>query len=312
MGNQFFQYAAALSIAKRRNCDIYICVNGIDIRLKSITTPSYSSVQRQYSLDQFNVPQDKLLYFYPSAKFYWNEFDTDQCVIDYYLDNKKVDGFKVTEVNVLNNELPDDKVLLIKDLFESDVFFSADKQDILDAFQPKFDTHPIEHLMEFVRSTENSVSVHIRRGDMARKDDFRLISISYQREAMELIKRKLNTTNVTFFVFTDDLVYVKKHLQDDANTIIYMTEHTDDNTLYDFLLMSMCQHNIIPNSSFSWWAAYLNTNPNKIVIGPMPKYRSEWIAEHYTSNHSKRLLGELAYPKDWLTIVPTFLNYSDV
>lgn len=316
LGNQLFQYAAAYSIAEKRNSDIYICVNGYDVKLKSFIPSYYSSEQRKYSLDQFNVPQDKLLYWYPTANFKWNQFDVAQCGIEYYLNGRKIDSVVVNEVNVLNGNLPDDKVLLVKDLFESEIFFAAVKQNILNKFQPTFDTLPIAHLMELVSSTQNSVSVHVRRGDMANRNDFRLISIRYQKEAMQLLKQKLNTGNVTFFIFTDDLNYVKKHLEEvddvEPSNIIYMSEHTKDNTLYDFLLMSMCQHNIIPNSSFSWWAAYLNRNPNKIVVAPMPKYKTEWIAEHYKSQHSKRLLGELAYPKDWLTLKPTFLNYSDV
>ncbi|XP_037047179.1 O-antigen biosynthesis glycosyltransferase WbnK-like [Bradysia coprophila] len=314
LGNQLFQYAAAYSIAKKRNSDIYICVNGFDVNLKAFISSYYSSEQRKYLLDHFNVPQDKLLFLYPSANFKWNRFDEIQCGIDYYLNGRKVENYIVTEVNVLAGDLPDDKVLLIKDVFESDVFFAPDKLDILNIFQPTFDTHPIDDLIKMVSSTENSVSVHIRRGDMARKDDFRLISLSYQREAMQLVKRSLQTRNVTFFVFSDDLDYVKNHLDegsDTPNRIIYMSDFTENNTLYDFLLMSLCQHNIIPNSSFSWWAAYLNKNPDKIVVAPLPKYRSEWINEFYPSDHSKLLLGELAYPKGWLTIKPMFLNYSE-
>lgn len=310
-----FQYAAAYSIAKKRNSDIYICVNGWDVRLKTFLASYYSSEQRKYALDQFNVPQDKLLYLYPGADFKWNEFDVIQCSIDYYWNGRKVENVRINEVNVMNGELPDDKVLLVKDLFESDIFFASDKQDIFTKYQPTFDTRPIAHLIELVSSTQNSVSVHFRRGDMGKKDDFRLIDISYQREAMQFVKHKLNTSNVTFFVFTDDLDYVKKHLVEpngvDSN-IIYLSEFTKDNSLHDFLLMSICQHNIIPNSSFSWWAAYLNKNPNKIVVAPMPKYKSEWMDVHYTSNHSRLLLGELAYPKDWFTLRPTFLNYSNV
>lgn len=314
LGNQLFQYAAAFSIAKKRHSDIYICVNGWDVSLKTFIASYYSSKQRKYALNQFDIPQDKLLYLYPAANFKWNEFDVLQCSIDYYLNGRKVENVLINEVNVMNGQFPDDKVLLVKDLFESEIFFASDKQDILEMFQPVFDTQPIAHLIKLVSSTQNSVSVHFRRGDMARKDDFRLIDISYQREAMQFIKLRLNTSNVTFFVFTDDLDYVKRHLEQPNgghSNIIYMSEFTEDNTLYDFLLMSICQHNIIPNSSFSWWAAYLNKNPNKIVVAPMPKYKSEWIDEHYTSNHSRRLLEDLAYPEDWFTIKPTFVNYSD-
>ncbi|XP_037047181.1 O-antigen biosynthesis glycosyltransferase WbnK-like [Bradysia coprophila] len=305
LGNQLFQYAAAYSVAKKRNSDIYICVHGNDAKLKDMIS-SYSSKQRKYSLHQFNIPQDKLLFLNQSANFGWNRFDEIQCGIDYYLNGRKVENYVVTEVNVLAGDLPDDKVLKFNDYFESDVFFAHYKSDILNLFQPTFDTRPIEHLKLLVSSTENSVSVHIRRGDFVPN---RVIPLSYQREAMQLIKEKLQTSNVTFFVFTDDLVYVKNHLDegnDEPNRIIYMSDFTEDNALDDFLLMSLCQHNIIPNSSFSWWAAYLNKNPDKIVVAPLPRYNSEFIHEHYLSNHKKMIISELAYPKGWITIKPKF------
>lgn len=301
LGNQFFQYAAAYSMAKKRNSDTYICLYGSNATLNA-TVSSYSAKKRKYMLNQFNVPQDKL------------RFGKPHCDIISYWDGKKVDNYSVTNSNVLDKDLPDDKVLLLADYFESEVFFADYKADILNLFQPTFDTRPIDDLMRMISSTENSVSVHIRRGDFSNKKDFRLISLSYQREAMQLIKQKLQTNNLTFFVFTDDLDYVKSHLGtgDDApNNIIYMSDYTGDNTLYDFVLMTLCKHNIIPNSTFGWWAAYLNRNPDKIVVAPLPKYSPEWFDKFCPSNYGNLLNSELAYPKGWLTIEPEFLKYSD-
>jgi len=307
LGNQFFQYAAAYSTAKKRNSDLYICVPDKEMILnETILTNSFKL--RRYSLDRFNVPQNKLLFLDQPANVTGDQYKRVECCIDYYVNGKKAEIHVVNEKSILTGTLPDDKILRFGDYFESEIFFSAYKSDILNLFQPTFDTRPIDYLKSLISSTKNSVSLHIRRGDFSSQTDFRLISLSYQKEAMQLMKQKLQTTNVTFFVFTDDLPYVKKHLTE--GSIVYMSDYTEGNTLYDFILMALCQHNIITNSSFSWWAAYLNRNRDKIVVAPMPRYTEKWINAYVKSDHKKMIVGEFAYPDGWLTIRPTFLSDS--
>ncbi|RYX82273.1 alpha-1,2-fucosyltransferase, partial [bacterium] len=135
----------------------------------------------------------------------------------------------------------------------------------------------------------NSVSIHIRRGDyLTDKEAFQLMGlmpINYYKTAINYIKQKL--TNPNFYIFSDDLDWVKSNLKIDAPT--YYIDGGKD--YIDLELMSKCKHNIIANSSFSWWAAFLNNNSAKIVIAP-----NQWVVP---PEINKRI--ELIFPS-WIKI----------
>lgn len=118
-----------------------------------------------------------------------------------------------------------------------------------------------------IRKT-NSVSLHIRRGDYITSkitNKFHgTCCLGYYKKAMKLINKKVK--NPKYFVFSDDIYWVKKNLE--IKNAFYVDDNVGDKSYIDMQLMSMCKHNIIANSSFSWWAAWLNNNPNKIVIAP--------------------------------------------
>lgn len=117
-----------------------------------------------------------------------------------------------------------------------------------------------------------SVSVHIRRGDFLRpkiKSYHGVMSAFYFEKAIGIIREKLPEMYIYFF--SDDMDWVKQNLVVNKNSEFISGQGRT--AIEDFYLMSQCRHNIIANSSFSWWAAYLNTNPDKIVIGPQ-----KWFA----------------------------------
>ena len=113
----------------------------------------------------------------------------------------------------------------------------------------------------------NSVSIHIRRGDYLdpKFADLNVIrSKDYYLRALEFIKDKVE--NPIFFIFTDDLAWAKKEF--DSENFVFIEGNENKKAYLDMYLMSECKHNIIANSTFSWWGAWLNTNPFKIVIVP--------------------------------------------
>jgi hypothetical protein len=122
-------------------------------------------------------------------------------------------------------------------------------------------------VIEKIQST-NAVSIHIRRGDYLSnhwQSSIHVIKdISYYKNAVKLIEEKI--TAPAYFIFSDDMQWVKENLQLDNCT--YVAHNTGKNSFVDMYLMSLCKHNIIANSSFSWWAAWLNSNSEKIVIMP--------------------------------------------
>ena len=121
--------------------------------------------------------------------------------------------------------------------------------------------------LEIKKKIENnkSVSIHIRRGDYAQLG-LSMPSLEYYKNAVSYMIDK-EGNDIEFFVFTDDATYSREALgYIDKLTIV--TNNTGSNSFIDMHLMSLCQNNIIANSTFSFWGAYLNSNQSKVVIAP--------------------------------------------
>lgn len=114
----------------------------------------------------------------------------------------------------------------------------------------------------------NAVSVHIRRGDYQSEEHIekfgRFCPPDYYRIATERIRQRED--NPLFFVFSDDMMWVKSNM--DIPNAVYVDCHHGDDSWKDMFLMAKCRHNIIANSTFSFWAAMLNANPYKVVVYP--------------------------------------------
>ncbi|WP_165784704.1 alpha-1,2-fucosyltransferase [Solitalea longa] len=111
----------------------------------------------------------------------------------------------------------------------------------------------------------NSVSIHIRRGDYVNHPLLgNITTLEYYQTAISIIKTTIE--NPVFFVFSNDIEWCKETLKEDG--FKFINNNTNAQSYVDMQLMSRCKHNIIANSSFSWWAAWLNQNPNKIIISP--------------------------------------------
>lgn len=124
-----------------------------------------------------------------------------------------------------------------------------------------------ESIIEFLRgyyagSLKNSLSVHIRRGDYLRfPDTFHILDTSYYIEA---IKRVCRDSKIEYiFVMSDDIKWCRENIKDDR--IVCVTGHPDH---HEMLLMSMCSHNVISNSTFSWWGAWLGETKDKTIVAP--------------------------------------------
>ena len=115
----------------------------------------------------------------------------------------------------------------------------------------------------------NSVSLHVRRGDYINNPIVHQAvggcSLEYYFSAVK--KMCSSVDDPQFFIFSDDLLWAKENLKL-INRITFIDHNGEEFDYEDLRLMSLCRHHIIANSSFSWWGAWLNTNPNKIVIAP--------------------------------------------
>lgn len=113
----------------------------------------------------------------------------------------------------------------------------------------------------------NSVSLHIRRGDYLTIDNKKIyynLSNDYYNNAISLIMSKVSSP--IFYIFSNDIEWAKNNFT--LNNAIFIENNSENKDIEEFYLMSNCKFNIIANSTFSWWAAYLNTFKKKIVVGP--------------------------------------------
>jgi hypothetical protein len=127
----------------------------------------------------------------------------------------------------------------------------------------------------------NSISLHVRRGDYvslkAVKNSMGKTDLSYYERAVCHLKEhseKKGEDAPTVFVFSDDIEWCKKTLRLPLATVYIDRSSEGPRASYHLQLMSMCRNNIIANSTFSWWGAWLNENPHKIVIAP-----KRWFAQ---------------------------------
>jgi hypothetical protein len=111
-------------------------------------------------------------------------------------------------------------------------------------------------------------------------------SLAYYQKAIEYIKSQVKTP--VFYIFSDDIEWVKSNLLLDKNTV-FVGHNKGTESYNDMHLMSLCKHHIIANSSFSWWGAWLNASPNKIVVAP-----KKWFA----SNQNDQDL----IPRSWVKL----------
>ena len=258
LGNQMFQYAIGLNLA-HKNRDILI----IDAAGYAKTQHSSKDTIRNFDLDKFNISSklgssseiNKIKYPFGHIskinrliqKRILRKFHHDYCP---GILNKKgniyLDGFFQSEKNFAN----------IKKVIKKE--FSLKKEFINNTIQ----------LLGNKINTCNSISIHVRRGDVANNPTTNkyhgLCPISYYEKAMSLVASKIN--NPHFYIFSDDMEWVKQNLK-----IPHPHTFVSDGKLIpqqEMHLMSKCKHNIIANSTFSWWGAWLNENPDKIVIAP--------------------------------------------
>lgn len=127
-------------------------------------------------------------------------------------------------------------------------------------------------LNERLNNEENSVGIHIRRGDYLKNWKYRgLCGVDYYQKAIAYILEHIKSPK--FFLFSDDIDWVKENISPllKGYDITFVNWNHSINSYKDMQLMAMCKNLIIANSSFSWWAAYLNQN-NPIVVAP-----EKWI-----------------------------------
>jgi len=136
----------------------------------------------------------------------------------------------------------------------------------------------------------NSISIHIRRGDYINSANIDLFggvcTLDYYQDAINLLVNQIKDCH--FFIFSNDMKWVQDNLK--LDNVTYVDHNCGVNSWKDMYLMSLCNHNIIANSTFSWWGAWLNKNQRKIVISPNKFLNDDIYTEVYPSTWTKLIV----------------------
>ncbi|MEM7596304.1 MAG: alpha-1,2-fucosyltransferase [Pseudomonadota bacterium] len=148
-------------------------------------------------------------------------------------------------------------------------------------FSPKDPPDPadLDASLRPIFESDTSVGVHVRRDDYLKHTDrFNTLGADYYAAALDRIGQTVKTPDV--FVFSDDIEQVKSE-----NLFECPVTYVETGSLHtDFQLFRSCRHNIIANSTFSWWSAYLNAHPDKQIIAPKYYYATDWRQAEYERN----------------------------
>ena len=183
---------------------------------------------------------------------------------------------KYNEPSFKYSKIPFYKNMQIHGYFQSPKYFNHRREEIIDLFTDYKKDILDALLLKMDLLPGKKISLHIRRADYLKLQHTHLVlPMKYYENAINLLKQRLGSEyeDYIFLVFSDDIEWCSKQSFFKSLPDVHFVEDSDYMTkgpveVFQLYLMSMCDHNIIANSSFSWWGAYLNENPDKIVIAP--------------------------------------------
>ena len=303
LGNQLFMYALGRSLAHKNKTKLKL-----DVPAEVMTSDSIG----RYRLGVFNIQEN---------------FATDEQLNEIKKGNS---NFKiVVEKNIQEwltgydpTVLENDGDVYLRGYWQCEKYFKEIEDIIRREITLKKPFGKISaQWKEKILSAECAVSLHVRRGDYIEplvRNFAGMLPLEYYQTCIEELKK--SEKNFTVFVFSDDLAWAKENLK--FNVPVEFVEGCEEDH-EEMFLMSLCKHNIMNHSTFSWWGAWLNKNPNKKVFTPTPWMRNKWgnidtvpddwikIPVDYEKNlHSEfpPLLSIIIYVKNSLDTINLTLN----
>ena len=250
LGNQLFQYAVGRALALHHR---------LPLKLDLTIFKTYKL--HRYLLDQFAIQadiatEDEIIKLKGRNNVLFSALRKAGLVKrKSYLKEKRSSYF---DASVFKN---DD--VYLDGYWQNELYFSDIREELLRDLTSISSMSDLGVVyMEGIKKS-NSVSLHVRRGNYLNLKNFNVLDINYYMKAVEYMRK--NVEKPTFYIFSDDLEWCKNSLGFLDNCIFVDRTKTE---IDDLKLMSFCQHNIIANSSFSWWGAWLNQNSKKTVIAP--------------------------------------------
>lgn len=269
LGNQMFQYAAGRSLALRNGCELQLDTSDF----AAYTLHQGFELDTVFGIDLHRLDKkssDKLL-GWRKHRFLNKLFDQLKVIESLNLTIAREPSF---------NYWPRWKYLqapaYLLGYWQSERYFSEFEHEIRHDFRFHQDLDSESNRIAVALANTTSVSLHVRRGDYASNPKTTalhgLCSPVYYSKAIEYLAHRINDLHL--FIFSDDIPWVKANLPIEGHDHTYVSHNKGSDSWRDMQLMSLCQHHIIANSSFSWWGAWLNPSPNKIVVAP-----AKWFAK---------------------------------
>lgn len=252
LGNQLFQYAAARSLA-------------YDLQVELVLDTSFFLKPRirNYKLGAYNINARKIspieLIAIKKQKFLW--------MPKYFL--LRLPVLQVDENTLADGMNQEFSTLYMRGYWQNEKYFKKFRSEIMRELSLKQEPPSKIKAMAKKMSEEQSVSIHIRRGDYLSdpivNNIFGVLTMDYYKKAIDFMRDQVN--NSAFYVFSDDIDWARQFFLPEIEKNFVCVEG-NNRDIYELWLMTHCRHNIIANSSFSWWGAWAGNFPEKVVIAP--------------------------------------------
>jgi hypothetical protein len=259
-GNQLFQFASTIGIAKKLNYNVFFPKKNITNSIEQVNANGKKFLAKIDIVDCFDI--DNL--------FFTNNLIVENNISErfFHFDEEL---FKIKDFTNINGYL------------QSEKYFIHCKDEILDILKIKKEF--IDSATELLPKTNKElVAIHIRRSDYLFLEGYHSLNgVEYINRALKLIGNK---EDYHFVVCSDDIEWCESIWGNDEN----FTLIKNGSPFIDFTVMSLCQHHIISNSSFSWWSSYLSKNENKKVIAPKNWFGSKMSNNILTDLYTKNMV----------------------
>lgn len=261
LGNQMFQYAAARSLSWRHGTTLKL-----DISFLEGDQAGHTS--RTFELDHFCITAEKASRWEISTMSGTGKTGLNTAVTRIFQRVADYTGYREKWFQFDPDLLTFPANVYLEGYWQSERYFADIREIIRKEF--KVITPLKDKNLEFSDEIQavNAVSLHVRRGDYVMDEKTRAMhgvcDLAYYLRAEDRITQTLR--DPYFFVFSDDPEWVSDNLKLRHPT--RYISHNGGKAHEDLRLMSLCNHHVIANSSFSWWGAWLSTAPDKLVIAP--------------------------------------------
>ena len=271
LGNQMFCYAFALALKEKYNETVFVDIS----HFNNYGLHDGFQINEIFDVQEINIASNKEI---KKLSRYIPHYKLSRIF-------RKLLPSKKTEYVEKQDYVYDSFALSIKNdcyyegYWQSPLYFDDIKPSIkkMFTFPKSFDKNKdLEELM----SNVDSVSIHVRRGDYLNHKSFiGICELDYYERAINNIKKKIK--DPYYFIFSNDIAWCKENLTSILGTdkVQFVSHNQGNKSYWDMYLMSCCKNMIIANSSFSWWAAYLNQYDNAYIICPI-----KWVNRDYNTD----------------------------